>query len=519
MSVPGTLSAVAAPSNTTTTTTTTTVAHATESARVKSDVARPQVMTAPARGAQIASLVQTQPDQMFQLDGRQAPYPPSPGKLHRHGTEHKAKRQNRKQRQGGHQNTNQNEDSGGALNDAALVRLLPGVRNGSDYSNTGARQEAAAAVASRHWLLERNDAAQFHLEVNTRATGGGRLDDCSVSPCRHLHAQGVAEAEWMDDEAVIAIDVLREWGGKEKEELFLRHPRLEPYTTGEPLTPLSAVLTGLSLGTTPTSDRHARTTSLQAPPPNTPSHGRHQGNKAQALGCHAPANDPEPLLNHRGAVPRNEPLQVGHVTAGLPPQEGQHSLEARSVAKTGEVLEDDNVLSRGLRGQSNQTVEDIGKLWLRRRGERMNRRAVRMSGTVAECHLLGADDVLQVLRDETGGGGSDGAPLPATRSYDKLSRSAIRRVVALADRSLRRRAGDNDSKDLIDVGGDVRVSTVEGEEETPETPQALQLLAGIYQSAEDELCGVMDLWKMAAAAACAEALELSTPSTATEVVT
>ncbi|ESL10156.1 hypothetical protein TRSC58_02115 [Trypanosoma rangeli SC58] len=344
------------------------------------------------------------------------------------------------------------------------------------------------------------------------------VENCIGNPCRHLHAPGFTQMDRMDEEGVIAIDMMREWGEKGKEELFLRHPRLEACTTGKLLTSMSAAPTGLSVATS-MSEGHARTVTPLDPPPNSPLHGRNYGNKAQVLECHASLNDTGPTPDLRGTGPRHDRLQVGHVPVSLPRHGSQHSLKAISVAKMAELLEDEDVLSRAFRGRSHQTMDELAKMWLRRKGERMDRRAVRMSGAVAECRLLGADDVLQVLRDEPGGDGGDGALLSTSESYTDLSRSVISRVVALADRSMRRRAGDVDSEELVGTAGDMHASTVESEEQAHEMPRAPQLPVGIqqYQSAEDELCSVMELWKMAAT--CTESLEFLTPSTSTEVIT
>ncbi|RNF08445.1 hypothetical protein TraAM80_02747 [Trypanosoma rangeli] len=529
MGVPGTLSTVVLPSNTTTTTiTTTTITDAaefvsaqllTEGSRVKSDVvARPQLLTHPALGSETDFVAHVQPDPVSQLDRQQDPHPLLSSKLQRYRRVQKTREQKEERWRERCQNINHDESSEDALNDASLGRLSPKVRSRSEHSNTDSQQEATSAVPSKYWLLGRENVAQNNLEVNSRAAGSKMVEDSIGSPRRHLRAPSFTQMERMDEGAVIAIDMLREWGEKGKDELFPRHPRLEACTTGKLPTSLSAALTGLSVATS-IGEGHPKVVTALDLPPNSPLHGRNYGNKAQVLECHASLNETGPPLDLRGMGPRHDPLQVGNVPVSLPRHGSQHSLEAISVAKMAELLEDEDILSRGFRGRSHQTMDELAKVCPRRKGERMDRRAVRMSGAVPECRLLGAEDVFEVLRNEPGGEGGDGALLSTSKFYSGLSRSAINRVVALEDRSMRRRAGDVDSKELMVTTGDMYASTVGSEEQTHVMSRAPQLPVGIqqYHSAEDELCSVMELCKMAAT--CTESVEFSTPSSLTEVIT
>ncbi|KAF8295618.1 hypothetical protein TcYC6_0092470 [Trypanosoma cruzi] len=429
-------------------------------------------------------------------------------------TPHLEKRQ--QEEEGSDHQTYQGEGSGVMPNGEVFGRLLSRVGSGSDMSNLGSRHEVTSAVFSWRWLLERNDVAPFNHELKSTISSGKRTDDRILTPPGPIHTPRCAGSGRMDDEALIAIDMLREWGEKEKEELFLRHPRLEAYATRELHTPLSAVLTGFPLAGTSMNDRNARPVAMLAPLPKLPSQGMTNTNKRHALASHPSSTDLGLLLNPRASTERNYKPQLGKLLSGFAQEGRQEPLEVASVSHTDDIPEEDDLLSRGLCGRADPILEDRGRVWPWRKGGRIDKRSLPLNDVLLECHFFGVTDILEVLRDDCESDGSDDVLSPNFQDNNELSRSVIGRVVALADRSLRRHAGEDEYGE-ISTNTDVHFSTAGMQEERNDTFRASHILVDSYQSAEDELGCVVDLWRMAAK--CAELSSSLTPSTETEVIT
>ncbi|EKF39736.1 hypothetical protein MOQ_000032 [Trypanosoma cruzi marinkellei] len=449
-------------------------------------------------------------------------HPTSPLEKRQQEEKEKKKRKKKKEEEEekSDHHTYQGESSSVMPNGEVFGRLLSRVGSGSDMSNLGSRHEVTSAVFSWRWLLERNDVTSLNHELKSTISSGKRTDDRMLTPPRHIHTPRCAAGTGrMDDEALIAIDMLREWGEKEKEELFLRHPRLEAYTTRELHTPLSAVLTGFPLAGNSMNERNTRPVTLLAPlPPNPPSQGMTTTKKRHALASYPSSTDLGLLLNPRDSVERNYAPQLGKLLSGFIPEGRREPLEVASVHNTGDTPEEDDVLSRGLCGRGGPVMEDRRRVWPWRKGGKIEKRSLHLNDVLQECHFFGVTDIFEVLQDDCKGDGCEDVRLPNSHDNNEWNRSVISRVVALADRSLRRHAG-KDEVEAISTDTDVNFSTTGKQaERNNNCLQASHMLVDSYQSAEDELACVVDLSRMAAE--CAElSLSSLTPSTETEVIT
>ncbi|KEG09559.1 hypothetical protein DQ04_05031060 [Trypanosoma grayi] len=305
--------------------------------------------------------------------------------------------------------------------------------------------------------------------------------------------------------------MLREWGEKEKEELLLRNPILGQYAATEPHTPLSAVLTGFATPITPTSEKGTAPVGgcfPAAPPRGTTTTSCRN---TRTLVRHVSLDEVVTVTNVKTIAPRSKRfLHCSHTVRSATTEERplfKETIDAGAAAP----LEVDDELSRGLCGRDDHFTENSAEERRQRRFNRVEKRALQLSNVLSQCHFFGAADVLQVLQGEPEKSGDADAPLTSCLEPKDLSRSVIGRVVALADRSLRRRAGDDDW-DTFAIDDD--------DELAGDKTESFSLLGNTvdpYNSAADELCSVIDLGRMAAA--CAELDDYLKPSTATEVTT
>ncbi|KAH9600482.1 hypothetical protein LSM04_001352 [Trypanosoma melophagium] len=436
-----------------------------------------------------------------------------------------------------------------------------------------------SALVSRCWTFGKDEKpCENNNRLVPKCLSKGNLENHNVSQTRSLRSMNLADFKGVDDEAVVALDMMREWGEKEKVELLLRHPRLEQFTAMKPQTPLSAVLTGFRTPATPKSEtslgggvfpsttkslRDGTNTSAKIVNCSTKSfekrtlaryysyddvNSRKVGNRepflsygiARCLSADQAMMGPSqedaslvsisdsPLfsntnINTTTTITMTTPTPTSISTTVIATATATTAVGVSDIKKVDTVQkqvvgveeEEEEALSCGHYGPFDQFMENckVRPRW--RGGGRADRRALRVDDVLVECQFLSGADILQVLDDGTEIKG------------DEPSKSVIGRVIALADRSLRRRAGDessenddtgssehrntdntvSDDDDWVSAGA-IRLQPQEsvGDESLPK-----------YTSAVDELCSVVELGRMAAA--CAELADYLKPSTATEVTT